>query len=384
MNLGTENELVEFINTHKKVILYGTGYMATSAINYLRNLGVDIVACLVSPGYKKLDIFHNLPVYETDNIPNEFESAGVLIAVKHIYYNQIAENLHRAGIKNYMMIQSFKSPFVEITTRIGCSLNCRYCPQHILLDKYFQTDKNRQSVMSLENFKQYLKKIPKHVRIVFSGMCEPFLNKDCSAMMKLASDEGYVLELATSLWGASQEDIKIMENINFDGVVLHLPDNQGATPLASDIHNHHELVKALLQMEKKGNKLVTGISCHGELHDRYKDLFNLLPVIIPLTESLHDRAGNLKHEELPHPHTEGDIYCIRAGMKKIDINVLLPDGTMILCCMDYGMDAVLGNLSNQTYEDIVYGSSAKHIIEDMHSGRDVICNKCAFAVQYEE
>lgn len=385
MELEDKRNIIDFIDHHGKIMLYGTGRMASSILNYLQNLGMgdNIVACLVSPGRKDLDMFHNLPVYETDDIPCAVDGLGVLIAATHVYYNEIAENLHRVGINSYMMIPPFEPPFIEITTKIGCSLNCRYCPQHTLITKYFESNKNRQSVISLENFKQYLKKIPKHVQIVFSGMCEPFLNKDCSAMIKFASDNGYSLKLATSLWGADQEDIQAIRDIDFDAVILHLPDQQGATPLASDVQKHHELVKNLLQIERNGKRLVSGISCHGELHERYKDLAHLFPMSIPLAESLFDRAGNLEYDELFHPHIEGGIRCVRTDVKKIDINVILPDGTVLLCCMDYGMEAVLGNLSIQPYEDIVYGNNVRQIIEDMHTGIETICNKCIFAVPYE-
>jgi len=33
--------------------------------------------------------------------------------------------------------------------------------------------------------------------------------------------------------------------------------------------------------------------------------------------------------------------------------VLLPNGDVSLCCMDYGLDHIIGNLHKQTYEDVI-------------------------------
>ena len=70
---------------------------------------------------------------------------------------------------------------LEITTQIGCKNNCNYCPQETLVKAY----KARSDVfeMSFDIFKKCLDKIPKTVRIDFSGMAEPWLNADCTKMV---------------------------------------------------------------------------------------------------------------------------------------------------------------------------------------------------------
>ena len=43
---------------------------------------------------------------------------------------------------------------LEITTRIGCSCNCVYCPQSLLINKYFSREKGNmaEKVMSFDTF----------------------------------------------------------------------------------------------------------------------------------------------------------------------------------------------------------------------------------------
>ena len=47
----------------------------------------------------------------------------------------------------------------------------------------------------------------------------------------------------------------------------------------------------------------------------------------------------------------GGYYCNRA--LRMNHNVLLPNGDVVLCCMDFGMQHVLGNLKRQSYEEIL-------------------------------
>jgi adenine C2-methylase RlmN of 23S rRNA A2503 and tRNA A37 len=71
---------------------------------------------------------------------------------------------------------------LEITTRIGCRVNCKFCPQKKLLDHYKENSHNiiQKNVLSFKNFKKCIDKVPSSVRIDFSGMAEPWLNKDCT------------------------------------------------------------------------------------------------------------------------------------------------------------------------------------------------------------
>ena len=73
---------------------------------------------------------------------------------------------------------------VDITTNIGCQVQCKFCPQDVSMSNY--TSKNnlqkiqfgKPVLMSYETFVKILKKIPKNVLIRFSGFSEPFLNPE--------------------------------------------------------------------------------------------------------------------------------------------------------------------------------------------------------------
>ena len=67
---------------------------------------------------------------------------------------------------------------LEITTRIGCNVNCIYCPQKRLVSRYVETAQGGPIIeMTLDTFKVCIDKLPQDTRIDFSGMAEPWLNR---------------------------------------------------------------------------------------------------------------------------------------------------------------------------------------------------------------
>lgn len=64
---------------------------------------------------------------------------------------------------------------------------------------------------------------------------------------------------------------------------------------------------------------------------------------------------------------------------------MLPDGRVIICSNDWGMKHVLGNLLEQSYEDIMNGEEAQRIRRAMNDEtKDVIlCRNCFQALEIE-
>ena len=56
------------------------------------------------------------------------------------------------------MVVTDKLNALEISLTIGCRLDCKYCPQSLLLSKYFENDKKRNAKLKLEDFKKALKR----------------------------------------------------------------------------------------------------------------------------------------------------------------------------------------------------------------------------------
>ena len=248
---------------------------------------------------------------------------------------------------------------LEITTHIGCPINCMDCPQALLKSRY----KGRKT-LDFEDYIKAIDKVPENVRIDFSGMCEPFVNKRCADMILYAAQKGHPIALYTTLQGATEEDLEKLKDVGYEVVTIHIPDKNG--------RSFFQVTDEYLALLEKWH--ADFYSCHGETDERVLDYID--PSVTVITE-MHDRAGNV--ECRPHMALDPNIpmRCIISG-KALNHNVLLPDGTVLMCCMDYGMVGVLGNLFEQTYE-MVMASDKANDLRMRFDGGESICRHCSNA-----
>ena len=215
--------------------------------------------------------------------------------------------------------------------------------------------------MDFDDYKKVIDKVPNHVRIDFSGMCEPFVNSRCADMILYAYQHGNPLALYTTLQGATKEDYEKLKNVKYEVVTIHLPDNENR----STFKITEDYLEVLSLWE------CNNYSCHGTINNQ---VIPYLKKNKNLITFMHDRAGNV--ETRPHISIPMDkkITCRNCG-RALDHNVLLPDGTTIMCCMDYGMTEIFGNLFIQDYLEIL-NSSAANLMRSKMDNEECLCRHC--------
>lgn len=63
---------------------------------------------------------------------------------------------------------------------------------------------------------------------------------------------------------------------------------------------------------------------------------------------------------------------------------MLPDGCLVLCCQDYGMKHILGNLITQSWSEICDGEEYRKFADGMKDETiDILCRSCSDARQIE-
>lgn len=273
----------------------------------------------------------------------------------------------------------YHGPSMEITTRIGCQINCLNCPQEKLLQRYHSENNSRCAVLSFEVYKKILEKIPHNVRIIFSGMSEPWLNPECTDMVLYTYEKGYPISIFTTATGMSRDDFDRIKHIPFEQFQLHLPDREGHCNISVD-SKHIELVKYIVhELDTRNDIPVKGFSCHGTMLPELQE--EGFGVNFQLHQEMFDRAGNLPPENRLHKTHTGHVFCY-ASLQNMNQNVLLPDGTVLLCCMDYSMEWTLGNLITDSYSSLFNSQAAREIREKMNTtGADMLCKRCHQALE---
>lgn len=252
---------------------------------------------------------------------------------------------------------------LEITTSVGCPNACKVCPQARFVSRYGKIGGTRR--LGLQHFRQCLSKIPKHVRIDFSGFTEPWSNPECTDMILSAHMSGYKITVFTTCVGMTELDVDRIESIPFFTFVVHLPDEASIMPFPK-VKNYGDVLKRLCSSTLAHIQFMAMGSPHSDLAGLIEG-----PVSSYLLSS---RAGNLMGSR--PVRKSGSIRCIVSP--KLRRNILLPNGDVVMCCHDYGMDHVLGNLLTGRYEDFFTSPQYRNVLtrQNDESQGDILCRYC--------
>ncbi len=239
---------------------------------------------------------------------------------------------------------------LEVTTVASCSVRCKICPQDLLKKSYRKDSAHR---LTYPKFIQAVDAVPKHVVIHFSGFVEPWLNPECTSMLNYVLASGYRVGVYTTCVGMghieSLAQLLAAYEDQVDVICIHLPDGVNMT------------------VPTQGKEFSAALTAHGVPHE-------VMTMAGP-DFTLVDRAGNVVPSLLRH---KGPIRCSYTDPGKYDHNVMLPNGDVHLCCMDYGLAEPLGNLFEQTWEEIQDGEAMRDLRQRNIDG-DSLCRRCVGA-----
>jgi Iron-sulfur cluster-binding domain len=246
-------------------------------------------------------------------------------------------------------------------------LMCSYCPQPTLIKKYAELE-HEGRVMPFDTFKRCLATVPTTTSVTFAGMAEPWLNPACTGMLLHAVDKGHEVVVYTTVLGMNIEDVEAMKRVRFKHLCIHLPDAEGRMkmPITDD---YLTALAAIVRAFPDHN-----YSLIGPLHPAVRDVLG--HDVPDSTSALHSRANNLKHIwQVPRRTGRLDTrHCINH-------NMLLPNGDVALCCQDYGLKHILGNLLRQDYASIFQGEEFSKLMRGMEDESvDILCRTCNIAV----
>ncbi len=366
--------------------IYGAGLFGKDISQILSRNGVKVDGFLETE-CKVPRIVWGLPVGQLEDVLSE--NVGIIIGM-NVYNTQDAiQNLMNRSFpldrvidggayytedKMSRLLQD--NPVLEINTVVGCKVNCKYCPQDLFIQSYFAKDKTRKRVMQLDDFRLILENTPDNCVIDFAGMSEPFLNSNCTEMIRMACEAGRTVLLYTTFVGATNQDIEAVLKLPIYAITLHCADKMGYAHIPIDDMYYKRMEQILKARKEDGNPLVIGVSAQTEPP---KEMVELCRGKHEIKYSLHDRVGVLKDKNLAsvrEPH-KGKFECSLCG-PQCNSHVVCPDGTVVLCDNDYAMQHVLGNIYEQSFDELQKGEVVQRVLRGMQGDTsiDLICRRC--------
>lgn len=286
---------------------------------------------------------------------------------------------------------------IEICTVNYCSNFCDYCPQKTLIQAqkslHLPVDSTLE-YMSLDLFKRCLDKIPNDIWCDFSGFVEPALNPNLGQMIQYAYEKGHKIRIYTTGNGLTKDTIDQIYQIPFVAVVWHVPDNLNIlkVPVNQEYcvimdyfcrmmrplfaHCFGPQHSMILEYKQKG---------FFKVHIEQKELSN-----VHLITRASNTQDSTKVTLVKPKKKQGKIICrpiYHKGGTRINHNVLLYNGLVVLCCCDYSLSHKLGNLGDDatTYESLYFSPGYKQVVDGWaDESIDIACRHCDLALEEKD
>ena len=286
--------------------------------------------------------------------------------------------------------QTFPS-IIEIQTMSFCNANCIVCP--------YRSMDLKQTRMSDERLKKILDEISSHKDSVKRVI--PYLNNEPSFdnrlldILRTIKSLGIETEISTNISNFKVEDLKTIvdEKLIDDFRISFFGDTKEIyQKLMPGLHYEENVskVKELLEYnEKMGNVIPI------ELIVVLLPELDALGIIKGLEELFHykkihpfgflDRCGKVeiaKNKKM----NDNQKYVIKgcALNRPYERCCIYSDGNVVLCSQDWGKEVIIGNVFEQSIEEIWNSEKAKEIrniiLGKKTCPKDFLCTRCKLAI----
>lgn len=248
---------------------------------------------------------------------------------------------------------------LEVTLTAGCPMMCSYCPQGNYIRGYKATNNTSKKLMSIEDYKIILSNVDRRItHIFFTGFTEALAHPEWDKFVEHTKEQNYKITFNTTLYGATFEKIDRLIELDVD-VEIHLTD--------SNIDISEEMILYFAKKYRRGEPVFNFFTEKGK---------NLLPKQLRgHMHHAHSRGDNLEH--IPRTVIKGPVRC---HTNRYFSNVVVPNGDVSVCCSDFSLKHIMGNLLTQKLKDIHRSQPMKAFLKQMREGDEsFICNNCDYA-----
>lgn len=281
------------------------------------------------------------------------------------------------------MKKKYKKIYIEITNK--CNLNCTFCSEV----------KRKKEKITLENFEEIIKKINNYTDYIYLHVKgEPLLHPEIDKILDIA--EKYNLKVNLTTNGTlfpnvvdKIKDKKALHKINFS---LHSENNY-----KNYLENIFENVKKLStdtvaiyrlwtlnnnELDKKSQEIVEKIKNFYNLDEKtYKNLKTKNNIKISSTiyvdkDNEFTWPDNIENELSPL----GYCHALKTYI------AILVDGTVVPCCLDSNASIPLGNIYDNTLEEIINNERYKNLQKSFQNRKpcESLCRRCTFKDKFKK
>lgn len=276
-------------------------------------------------------------------------------------------------------MKKFKKIYIEITNI--CNLSCSFCSK----------EKRIKDSITLENMEKLLKKVNDYTDYVYLHVKgEPLLHPQLLAILDLCSKYHKQVNITTNATMLKEKkDIlkhPIVRQINLS---LH-SENEKENYLENIFKTVDELTNKIIiyrfwtmrqgKLNEKSTKFVEKIIDYYHLSTETVDKIKY-EKNIKIRKNLYiDKACEFIWPNLENNYYNESGYCY--ALK--DQIAILVDGTVVPCCLDSNGIIKLGNIYEDSMEDIINSSKFQNIKSGFCNRKAIeeLCKRCSFKEKF--
>ena len=289
-----------------------------------------------------------------------------------------------------MKTKQFGKIYIEITN--VCNLKCSFCTP----------TKRKPEFMGIEDFKNILKKIKPYTdRIYLHIKGEPLLHPNIKEILESCEQEKIDVTITTNstLLKKNLETILNVSCIKQMNLSLHSIEQN------KEVYNKEEYLKEVISCVREIRKYTEILISYRlwnleeyKNNEHNKIILNALANEYKIPD-LYEIAKKNKWVKLDNsvylnqdkefiwPSLDGKTILTKGkcfGLRN-QIGILV-NGDVVPCCLEQNGDIVLGNIKNQTIEEILNTEKAKKIKQgfEAHKLVEPLCRTCGFITRFNK
>ena len=276
-----------------------------------------------------------------------------------------------------------KRAYVEITNL--CNLRCSFCPGTGREERF----------MTPEAFAVLADRLRGRVKyLYFHVMGEPLLHPRLGELLDIAGEKGFRVCLTTNgtLLEEAEGTLLSSPALHKVSVSLHSAEGNGMAELGAYLETVWEFAR---RASERGVICALRLWNLGGAEARNGEILAFLsrrlgarPLDLPQPRRGSWRLGERLYLEQAERFDWPDLEAAETGTRFClglrEQVAILCDGTAVPCCLDHEGDVPLGNLLEQSLEEILAGPRARALVKGFSDGRpaEALCRRCGFATRF--
>lgn len=280
-------------------------------------------------------------------------------------------------------MKKFKKIYIEITNM--CNLSCSFC----------SIDNKEKKMMTKEEFEIILKKIDDYTDYIYLHVKgEPLLHNELDDILTLCDKYKKNVNITTNgtLLYKNIDVLKSHKSIHQINISLHSENNKehyldeifvSIKQLSEDIIIVYRFwTLKNLELNKKSTEIV----------DKITEYYNLSTETVNKIKTeenikIKDNIFISKDNMFVWPNLDNQYICDTGYCHALNSHIaILVDGTVIPCCLDSKGIINLGNIFNETLEDILNKEKTINIRENFKNRKcsEELCKHCSFKSRFDK